>query len=122
MKLIRAIIRPEKEGEVLEALNEGGFEAYSKLNIRGRGKQKGVKVGETHYQELTKTMLLIVVEDEAKKEEAIEIIIDSARTETENLKASGLQVNMSQPGRPGDGKIFVSDINEAYTISDRSGL
>lgn len=121
MKIIRAIIRPEKEGKVLEALNEGGFEAYSKMSIRGRGKQKGVKVGETYYQELTKTMLLIVVEDE-NKDKVIDIIIENARTETDDLKASGLQVNMSGPGRPGDGKIFVSDVNEAYTISDGSGL
>ncbi|MGM0501638.1 MAG: P-II family nitrogen regulator [Bacillota bacterium] len=121
MKLIRAIVRPEKEGEVLEALNQEGFEAYSKLSIRGRGKQKGVKVGNTHYQELTKTMLLIVVEAD-RKDKAVEIIIDTARTETDTLKSSGLQVNMSQPGRPGDGKIFISDVDEAYTISDGSGL
>jgi nitrogen regulatory protein PII 1 len=121
MKLIRAIIRPEKEGVVLEALNQEGFEAYTKLSVRGRGKQQGVKIGETHYQELTKTMLLIVVEA-SRKDKAIDIVIDAARTETDKLKSSGLQVDMSQPGSPGDGKIFVSDINEAYTISDGSGL
>ena len=121
MKLIRAIVRPEKEGDVLAALNQEGFEAYSKLSVRGRGKQKGVKVGETHYQELTKTMLLIVVKAE-EKDKVIDVIIEAARTETDKLKASGLQVNLNKPGRPGDGKIFVSDINEAYTISDGSGL
>lgn len=108
MKLLKAIIRPERENDVLGELKEAGFPAVTRVDVAGRGKQRGVKVGNVHYDELPKTMLLMVVEDK-DKDDIIKIIMKNARSE------SG--------GSYGDGKIFVSEVEESYTISSgESGL
>jgi nitrogen regulatory protein PII 1 len=64
MKLVRAFIRPEKEQEVVFALEGAGFPAVTKMSVFGRGKQKGVKIGDVVYDELPKVLLLMVVKDE----------------------------------------------------------
>ncbi len=64
MLMIKAIIRPEKVGIVLSELCDAGFPAVTKLDVVGRGKQRGVKVGDVHYDELPKEMLMLVVSDE----------------------------------------------------------
>jgi nitrogen regulatory protein PII 1 len=79
MLLIRAIIRPEKTGIVLSELLAGGFPAVTKMDVYGRGKQKGITVGEIHYDELPKDMLLIIVNDE-DKEDVVRIIMRNARS------------------------------------------
>lgn len=107
MKMVRAIVRPEKTSLILSELSDAGYPAVTKVDVVGRGKQRGVKVGNVHYDEIPKEMLLCVVQDEAV-EEVISVIAKSART---------------GEGNYGDGKIFVSDIEEAYTISSgTSGL
>lgn len=98
MKMIRAIIRPEKVEDVANALDTQGFPALTKIEVFGRGKQRGLQVGSITYSELPKTMLLIVVDD-PDIEQVIETIQHSART-----------------GNIGDGKIFVTDVIETYTI------
>ncbi len=98
MKLVRAFIRPEKEQEVVLALEGMGFPALTKMSAMGRGKQKGLKIGEVVYEELPKTLLLIAVEDK-DVEKVISTITKHART-----------------GNIGDGKIFVSPIEKAITI------
>ena len=98
MKMIRAIIRPEKEGDVAVALERSGFSAMTKADVYGRGKQRGIKIGSAKYEELSKLMLLLVVED-ADIERAIDIIKVSART-----------------GNFGDGKIFVTPVEKVLTI------
>jgi nitrogen regulatory protein PII 1 len=98
MKMIRAVVRPEMVDKVADAMEAAGFVALTKLDVFGRGKQKGIKVGEMVYDSLSKTMLMIVVDDE-KLEEAVAVIEESART-----------------GKIGDGKIFVTPVEEAYTI------
>lgn len=105
MEIIKAIIRPEKVTEVLSELGDAGFPAVTKIDVVGRGKQRGVKVGNIHYDELPKQLLLIVVEDE-DKDDVIKIIIKNAKT--------------GEEGAFGDGKIFVGEVEEAYTISDGS--
>lgn len=105
MVLIRSIIRPNKVGEVLSELLSAGFPAVTKMDVYGRGKQKGVKVGEVFYDEIPKEMLLIVVKDE-DKEDVIKIIMKYART--------------GENGNFGDGRIFVSQVEEAYTISTKA--
>jgi nitrogen regulatory protein PII 1 len=105
MLLVRAIIRPEKVGIVLSELLSAGFPAVTKMDVFGRGKQKGVKVGEVFYDEIPKEMLLIVVED-ADKEDVVKIILKYART--------------GENGHFGDGRIFVSPVEEAYTISTKT--
>jgi nitrogen regulatory protein PII 1 len=101
MIMIRAIIRPEKSDAVSAALLEAGFSAITKLDVYGRGKQRGMKVGEVTYDELPKEMLLTVVND-ADKDFVIDVILKAART--------GLE------GAFGDGKVFVSAVDEVYTV------
>lgn len=98
MEMVRAIIRPEKEKDVLNALEENGFVSVTKMHVFGRGKQKGIKVGEVVYDELPKLELMIVV----KKESAgrvCDIIQENAVT-----------------GNIGDGKIFVIPVLNTYTV------
>ncbi|MDJ1171024.1 P-II family nitrogen regulator [Roseofilum sp. BLCC_M154] len=99
---IRAIVRPEKANDVMQALLNSGFPAVTKIDVYGRGKQRGLKIGNVHYDELPKELLMFVVPDE-DKDTVIRIILDSARTGTE--------------GAYGDGKIFVTPVEEVYTVS-----
>ncbi len=98
MKMIKAIVRPEKTQEVVDALEAAGFLALTRIDVVGRGKQGGLTMGEIVYDELPKTLLLLVVEDEAVPK-VCETIMETART-----------------GRFGDGKIFVSPVKEVFTI------
>lgn len=102
MKMIRAIIRPDKAEEVVDSLAEAGYVALTKIDVIGRGKQKGIQVDKIYYDELPKTMLLLVAEEE-DTDKIIDIINESAFT-----------------GSFGDGKIFVSPVDEAYTVRTRS--
>jgi nitrogen regulatory protein PII 1 len=102
MIMIRSIVRPEKIDNVLAALMRAGFPAATKMSVAGRGKQRGLRIGEVVYDELPKEMLITVVREEDKNL-VIDTIIDAART------AGG--------GAMGDGKIFVSPVEEVYTIS-----
>ncbi len=70
----------------------------TKMDVSGRGKQKGLK-GDAFYDELPKDLLYIVCNDEDKNT-IVDIIMKTART-----------------GERGDGRIFISEIEEAYTIS-----
>ena len=98
MKLIQAIIRPEKETEVIQGLEQVGVSALTKWDVLGRGRQRGIQVGAAVYGELSKLSLMLVVQDgDAPK--AIEAILKTGKT-----------------GHPGDGRIFVSDVKETYTI------
>lgn len=101
MKMIRAVVRPEKAENVAESLAAGGFPAMTKMEVYGRGKQRGITVDEIHYEELPKTMIIMVVEA-SDVPTVIACIKTSART-----------------GHYGDGKIFVTDVEDTYTI--RSG-
>jgi nitrogen regulatory protein PII 1 len=98
MKMIRAVIRPEAVDKVSDSLEEGGYSALTRIEVFGRGKQKGIKVGDVVYDNLPKTMLMVVVDDD-KLDRAVEIIENSART-----------------GNIGDGKIFITPVEESYTI------
>lgn len=102
MKKVQAIVRPEKVADVLAALYENDFHAATRISVLGRGKQSGLKVAQVHYDEIPKEMLVIVVNDD-EVEKVTEVIIDNARTDFK--------------GAFGDGKIFVSDVECAYTIS-----
>ena len=98
MKLIRAIIRPEREEQVVAALESAGIVSLTKMDVLGRGQQRGIQVGATVYDELPKVQLLIVVED-GQVEAAVAAIESGART-----------------GQFGDGKIFINPVEAAYTI------
>lgn len=108
MLMVRAILRPEKVGIVLSELLSAGFPEVTKMDVFGRGKQKGIKVGDVYYDELPKEMILLIVKDE-DKDDVIKIIMRNART--------------GEKGNFGDGKIFVSPVETAYTISSgKEGL
>lgn len=98
MKMIRAIIRPDSADEVTDGLSDAGFVSLTKVNVFGRGKQKGLTVGTTHYDELPKAMIMLVVEDE-NVEEVLKIIQYKAYT-----------------GNIGDGKIFISPVDDSVTV------
>jgi len=98
MKMIRAFIRPEKEQEVVQALEGAGFPSLTKMPVFGRGKQKGLQVGPIHYDELPKMLVMLVVND-GDVDKVIKIMQDKART-----------------GFVGDGKIFISPVETAYTV------
>ena len=98
MKMIRAIIKPEKAENVVDTLEKEGFISLTKIDVFGRGKQKGIQIGSVMYDELPKVMLMLVVENE-DVEKVVGIIEGSART-----------------GNIGDGKIFVTVVEEAYTV------
>ncbi|QGG48549.1 P-II family nitrogen regulator [Heliorestis convoluta] len=98
MKMIRAIIRPERAEAVAEALSEEGLNSLTKMHVFGRGKTKGMRIGDIVYDEFPKVMLLMVVED-GMADKAIETI-----------------VNISKTGAMGDGKIFITPVEEAYTV------
>ena len=99
MKMIRSIIRPEKAEGVSEALAGAGLTSLTKMHVFGRGRTKGIRIGDVVYDEFPKTLLLMVVEDE-NLDKALDIILESSKT-----------------GTMGDGKIFVTEVEAAYTIS-----
>ncbi len=98
MKMIRAVIRPESEEEVMRALDEAGVAGFTKWEVLGRGRQKGIQVGPNVYPELPKLCLMIVVADE-EVPKVVQSIQEAART-----------------GHPGDGRIFLTDVEAAYTV------
>jgi len=102
MKKIEAIIKPFKLDEVKEALHEVGLAGITVLEAKGFGRQKGhtelYRGAEYVVDFLPKVKIEIVLEDD-QVPRAIEAIQQAART-----------------GRIGDGKIFVSNIEEAIRI------
>ncbi len=102
MKKIEAIIKPFKLDEVKEALQEIGIQGLTVIEAKGFGRQKGhtelYRGAEYVVDFLPKVMISIVVESNMA-ERVIEAIINAART-----------------GRIGDGKIFVSNVEEAIRI------
>ena len=102
MIMIRAIVRPEKSDAVLAALMDAGFPAVTKCHVYGRGKQRGLKVGDVHYDELPKELLYVVV-PRKDKQFAVQTIMQAART--------------GSKGAFGDGKIFITPVEEVYTVS-----
>ncbi|NNE83137.1 MAG: P-II family nitrogen regulator [Alphaproteobacteria bacterium] len=102
MKKIEAIIKPFKLDEVKEALNEVGLKGLTVLEAKGFGRQKGhtelYRGAEYVVDFLPKVKIELVIEDNLA-ERAIEAIQEAAHT-----------------GRIGDGKIFVSTIDEAIRI------
>ena len=97
MKMIWAVIKPERVDVVVSALKAEGFSAMTRFDVYGRGKQKGIAIAGESY-DMPKTVLMLVLEA-GRISEAVKIIEDSART-----------------GAIGDGRIFVVPVEEAYTI------
>jgi nitrogen regulatory protein P-II 1 len=102
MKKIEAIIKPFKLDEVKDALNQIGLKGITVLEAKGFGRQKGhtelYRGAEYVVDFLPKVKIELIIEDEMV-EKAVEAIRSSAQT-----------------GRIGDGKIFVSRIEDAIRI------
>jgi len=108
MKKITAIIRPFKLDEVKEALVEEGVRGLTITEVRGYGRQKGhtetYRGSEYQIEFIPKIKIEVVVESE-KAEKVVDAILRSAKT-----------------GQVGDGKIFISDIQEVIRIrTEESG-
>lgn len=72
------------------------------MSVAGRGKQRGIKIGDITYDQIPKEMLITVI-DEKDKDFVLKTIMKTAK--------SGID------GAFGDGKIFISPVEEIYTIS-----
>jgi len=108
MKKIEAIIRPHKLDEVRETLMELGFRGMTVHEVRGFGRQKGhsevYRGSEYKVDFLPKVKLELVVPDKAL-DAAVAAIVKSAKT-----------------GQVGDGKIFVTPVEEAIRVrTEESG-
>ena len=105
MKKIEAIIRPEKIDDVCNALERAGYPGIMITEIEGHGKQKGIKQqwrGEEFQLNFLPKMKMEIVVNDNEAENIIQSIIESAST-----------------GGVGDGKIFISNIDEAIRIRTR---
>ena len=102
MKKIEAIIKPFKLEEVKEGLNNKEILGLTVSEVKGYGRQKGhtelYRGAEYVIDFLPKVKIEVVVPDESV-DEVIDAIIETAKT-----------------GKIGDGKIFVSDMSNAYRI------
>ena len=102
MKKIEAVINPFKLDEVKEALHEVGLQGITVVEAKGFGRQKGhtelYRGAEYVVDFLPKVKIEVVCEDDVV-ERAVEAIVNAART-----------------GRIGDGKIFISPIEEVIRI------
>jgi nitrogen regulatory protein P-II 1 len=105
MKMIQVIIRPSKVEDVKNALDKAGYVSLTSVEVKGRGRQKGITQmwrGEEYKVDmLPKVKVEIVVPDE-KQDEVVELIRKAAYT-----------------GSIGDGKIFVLPVEK--TIRIRTG-
>ena len=102
MKKIEAIIKPFKLDEVKEALQEIGVQGLSVIEAKGFGRQKGhtelYRGAEYVVDFLPKVKIEVVISDEIL-DDVLKAIIEAAKT-----------------GKIGDGKIFVSDVQQAIRI------
>ena len=108
MKKIEAIIRPFKLDDVKEALLEEGVRGLTISEVRGYGRQKGhtetYRGSEYRIEFVPKIKIEVVVED-SKVEKVVDAISKTAKT-----------------GQVGDGKIFISEIEDVIRIrTDESG-
>ena len=102
MKLVTAIVKPFKSEDVREALSEIGIQGMTVTEVKGFGRQKG-------HTELYRGAEYVV---DFLPKVKIEVVIDDAMTER---VVDAIQ-NAAQTGRIGDGKIFISTIDEAIRI------
>lgn len=108
MKKIEAIIRPHKLDEIREALLEAGVHGMTIIEVRGFGRQKG------HTETYRGAEYLIDFIPKIK----LEVVVPEAMAQT----IISLIIKKGQTGKVGDGKIFVSTIDEAVRIrTEESG-
>lgn len=102
MKKIEAIIKPFKLDEVKEALQDVGVQGLSVIEVKGFGRQKGhteLYRGAEYIVDFLPKVKIEVILDDDQVDSAIEAIVGAAKTE-----------------KIGDGKIFVSPVEQALRI------
>ena len=102
MKKIEAIIRPEKVDDVRKALEKAGYPGMTMSEVEGHGKQKGVTRqwrGESYKVDLLPKVKIEVVVSDKDLDRMTSAIASAAKT-----------------GAVGDGKIFVSDVQNVIRI------
>ncbi len=102
MKLLKAIIRPNKVDQVKDALAKLNISGMTVTEVRGHGHQKGhtaIYRGKEYNVSLLPKMQVEVVVPDSAAEEAIRVIVEAART-----------------GEIGDGRVFVQPVEESYRI------
>ena len=102
MKKIEAIVKPFKLEEVKDALGEIGVTGMTVTEVKGFGRQKGhteIYRGSEYTVDFLPKIKLEIVVDDGEADSAIEAIVKAAKT-----------------GKIGDGKVFVSPIEEAIRI------
>ena len=102
MKLLKAIIRPNKVDDVKDALAKLNISGMTVTEVRGHGKQKGhtaIYRGKEYNVSLLPKMQVQVVVTNTIAEEAILAIVEAART-----------------GEIGDGRVFVLPVEQSYRI------
>ncbi len=102
LKKIEAIIREDKIADVKDALTEIGIVGMNMFEIRGHGRQGGIKLAGrsgTYQVDMLPKMQLNIVVSERNLEDTIAAILKSAYT-----------------GEPGDGLIFISPVEEVIRI------
>jgi nitrogen regulatory protein PII len=102
MKKIEAIIKPFKLNEVKDALSEVGVEGMTVSEVKGFGRQKGhteIYRGSEYTVDFLPKVKIEVVLPDVRVNAAVGAIVKAART-----------------GKIGDGKVFVSDIQDAFRI------
>ena len=102
MKLIKAIVRPNKVDDVREALEKLSISGMTVSEVRGHGKQKGhtaIYRGKEYNVSLLPKMEVEIVVDDAVVDDAVKAIIQTART-----------------GEIGDGRVFVLPVDQSFRI------
>lgn len=102
MKKIEAIIKPFKLDEVKEALQKMGIQGMTVSEVKGFGRQKGhteLYRGAEYIVDFLPKVRLEIVVDDAQAQAAVETIVKAAKT-----------------GKIGDGKIFISSLDEVIRI------
>jgi nitrogen regulatory protein PII len=102
MKLVTAIIKPFKLDDVREALSEIGIQGITVTEVKGFGRQKGhteLYRGAEYVVDFLPKVKIEVAIDDGRVDSVVEAIISAANT-----------------GKIGDGKIFVSPVDEAIRI------
>jgi nitrogen regulatory protein PII len=102
MKKVEAIIKPFKLEDVKDALSEVGIQGMTVTEVKGFGRQKGhteIYRGSEYTVDFLPKVKIEVVVDDAKVESVVKAIVSTANT-----------------GKIGDGKVFVSAVEEAVRI------
>lgn len=102
MKKLEAIIKPFKLDEVKEALQKAGVQGMTVTEVKGFGRQKGhteLYRGAEYIVDFLPKVLVVVVVEDGQVQPVVEAIVKAAKT-----------------GKIGDGKIFISNLEEVVRI------